>query len=274
MEKSLTLLNLRERVRGWFRWAKVTEIPQYPEAISHGWYHPDFFASFFEKGQKDVFSFQVLKTCTGLLSDNYDFDPGIIWLSKPYKYIIEERLSAFFDDLQKLLLPGSESHLFSLSAVPAFTGNLGEKGCSWQVTFNGINCGNLHLITEIVNVSLGEPVAVLSVSFLQLMKSLTCESVSKSVQWSEQTNYSDFIVSEAYFENPHYFSGAAVKKELENVCNINCTRKAIGLLMARYIILGQNNNLCDQELNDTFLRSFKKVIQKHCSIRTEGRKAD
>ena len=272
MENLLTLLSLRERVRGWFRWAKVTEIPQYPEAISHGWYHPDFFAYFFEKGEKDVYSFQVLKTCTGLLSDTYDFDPGIIWLSRPCKQIIEERLSAFFEDLQKLLLPDSDCHLFSLSAVPSFTGPLGEKGCHWQVTFNGVNCGNFYMITEIVNIPLNEPVAILSISFLQLLKSLTCDAVNKPVQWSQETSYNDFIVSEAYFENPHYFSGEMIKKELESVCNISDTRKAIGLLMGRYIILQQNNSLCTKSISATFLNCFKKVIQKHCSDRAEGGK--
>ena len=196
-EAKLNILKLTQNIRSWLSQSGAIEILAYPRSLPYAWNHPDFIISALGKAKENIFSFQMMTpVCKSPYAKRSYPTPCVLWLIKPYNIKTQNKVSNFLKSTVNSILPTPEKISFSLKTTGCLKNSFGERGHSWKLLINGVECGSYVVITELLGKALNEPVCFCTVgieAFIQY-----CSDEIPYEEWYKGKKVYSYVSTHAY----------------------------------------------------------------------------
>lgn len=261
----MTLIELREKLRIWLNQTGISEIPQYPVALFSGWHHPDILLSLFEDGPTGLFAFQMVEERSLCSGEPLSASPGLIMVVKPYTPEFFTRLTGFFSALSELA-GGTPGNSFAFQASHGFESILGERGSNCDLSYNGVVCGNLTILSEVLATRIKQPAALISLDLAKFLRCNSAEAVRHPAQWSETKVFDQFFAADAYLaDNSLKMPTAALLQQLEKISSLDNASTAFNGII-RLFLQVKSSLLCNLKLSNAFVEALNRIVAKQIEL--------
>lgn len=269
----MTLIELREKLRVWLNQSGISEIPQYPIALFSGWHHPDILISLFEEGNSTLFTFQMLEERSLCSGDPLSATPGLVMLVKPYTPELLTRMNGLFSALSDLA-GASVGNSFAFHASQEFERILGERGSNCNFSYNGVVCGSLIVLSEVLATQLKQPAALISLDLARFLRCNSAEAVLQPTQWSETRVYDQFFAADAYLADiGSKISTSTLLQQLEKLSGLDDLTAALNGII-RMFLQARGAILCNLKLSAAFVEALKRIVVKQIELNESPRRKE
>ena len=257
----MTLIELREKLRVWLNQNGISEIPQYPVALFNGWHHPDILLSLFEDGPTGLFSFQMIEERSFCSGEPLSASPGLIMVVKPYTAEFFTRMASFFTAISELA-GGSTGNSFVFQASHEFERTLSERGSNWDISYNGVVCGNLTVLSEVLATKIKRPAAFVSLDLAKFLRCNSAQTVKQPAQWSDTKVFDQFFASDAYLADMGgKTTVAALLQQLEKISSLNNASAALNGII-KLFLQAKVALRCNLKLSSAFVDALNRIIAR------------
>ncbi len=175
------------------------EVPQFPEPLSQVWYHPDILLAARGEASANFFCFQSLwRRGSGAAAADSSCMPALIWLMNCSEKNFTTAAVDFISDLYFALTNSREESGFSLVADNSGHAYCNDRGCCWNLQYNGVGCGQISLFSELFSQPLTRPAVMLVLELAKLPGLLNQKASGLPAMWAERAAVSDLLALQAW----------------------------------------------------------------------------
>jgi len=195
----LNILRYMEQIRRLMADRGVCEVPQYPEPLAQVWYHPDILLAARGSSSSHCFCFQTIwNRGKGAAADRGSCIPAFVWLMNCTEKDFGAAAADFISDLHFAMANSREDSGFSLVADRCSGGLKRDRGCCWQLHYNGVSCGQICLFSELFFQQLSRPSVILVLDLARLPGLHEPENLSQPVLWADGAAATDVLALRAW----------------------------------------------------------------------------
>ena len=209
----MNILHHMEQIRLLLADRGACEVPQYPEPLAQAWSHPDILLAARGKQPVHCFCFQTVWQRTVVAaSDDASCRPALVWLMNCSEKDFTGAVIDFISDLYFAMTNSREDSGFSLVADRSDRFNSKDRGCCWQLQYNGVGCGQICLFSELFMETLARPAVFLLLDLEKLPSLLDQKNFGQPVLWTENVRAADMLALRAW----QLKAGAGSREKLQN----------------------------------------------------------